>query len=297
MEANDREKKIYRITIIGSIGNFALMTFKFIAGILGHSPAMIADSVHSISDFITDVIVLLFVKISSKPRDVDHQYGHGKFETLAASIIGLMLMGVGAGLLWSGVVKIWDFAHGQVLNAPGMIALIAAAVSIVIKEGLYHYTLYVGKKTESQSVIANAWHHRSDAFSSIATSLGIGGAIMLGGKWSVLDPIAAVLVSILIIKVAISLFVPSINELLEKSLPKETENEIRKAVDEFPEVSDIHNLRTRRIGPVTSIEFHIRMDGNMSVTAAHNITRKIESRLKDILGPETIINIHVEPKK
>lgn len=294
---SDRQKLIYQTTILGSIGNLVLMTFKFIAGILGHSSAMIADAVHSISDFVTDIVVLLFVKISGKPHDCDHEYGHGKYETLATAIIGLMLFGVGIGLLWSGGSKIWDFIHGKPLAAPGMIALVAALLSITVKETLYRYTVRVGKKTDSPAVIANAWHHRSDAFSSIATAAGIGGAILFGDRWAVLDPIAAVIVSLLITKVSFSLFVPSINELLEKSLPHETEMKIRNAIGQIPDVSDVHNLRTRRIGPVSSVEFHVRMDGNMTVTEAHDITRRMESTLKSILGPETLINIHVEPRK
>ena len=293
----NRQKQIYRTTLVGSAANLGLLVFKFAAGVMGHSSAMIADAIHSLSDFVTDIIVVAFVKISGKPRDTDHQYGHGKYETLATVIIGLALIGIGVGIFYTGAVKIRDYIQGIPIGQPGMIALVAALVSIAVKESLYHYTLRVGRRVDSQAVIANAWHHRSDSFSSIATALGIGGAILLGEHWAVLDPIAAVLVSIMILKVAFSLVAPGIGELLEKSLPAETEDAIRRTVGSDPDVSDLHNLRTRRIGPVCSVEFHIRMDGSMTVSASHMVTRRLESSLRALLGPETIINIHVEPRK
>jgi len=295
--ATDRQQRIRNATLYGSGANLGLLVFKLVAGILGHSSAMIADAVHSASDFVTDIIVLLFVRISGKPQDCDHEYGHGKYETLATSIIGLILAGVGIGLFWEGTTKIVFVAKGGTLPSPGIIALTAAVVSIVVKEWLYRYTIKVGKATGSKAVIANAWHHRSDAFSSIAATLGIGGAMLFGGSWVMLDPLAAVIVSILIVKVALSLFIPSINELLEKSLPEEIKCKVIETVESFPEVSDIHKLRTRSIGQVRSLEFHIRMDGNMTVRDSHLVTKHIEARLHDVLGPETFINIHVEPAK
>ena len=230
-----RKKEIMRVTLLGSFANFVLLVFKFVAGIWGHSSAMIADAVHSLSDFVTDIIVLLFVNISSKPKDESHDYGHGKYETLATSIVGIVLLCVGFGLFWEGANKIYDFYFkGIPLESPGMIALVAALISIVIKELLYHITVWVGRKQNSQVVIANAWHHRSDAFSSIGTALGIGGAILLGDNWRVLDPLAAVIVSLFIVKVALQLVIPAINDLLEKSLPKEVEDEILAIISEVP---------------------------------------------------------------
>lgn len=292
-----REKKIFKATIVGSICNLLLMIFKFVAGIAGHSAAMIADAVHSVSDFVTDIIVLIFVKISSQPGDTDHEYGHGKFETLATSIIGIVLFGVGAGIMWNGLKSIWQIYQGEPYAQAEPVALIAALVSIVVKEGLYHYTARVGKAVESDVVVANAWHHRSDAFSSVATAIGIGGAMIFGGKWIVLDPIAACVVSVLIIKSAFSLFIPSINELLEKSLSKDQEQQILDILASTPGVSDPHNLRTRKIGAVKAVEVHIRMDGQTTVSESHAITREIESEIRRILGSGTLINIHVEPRK
>jgi len=298
MKEHIRKRKIMAVTLTGSLANFLLLVFKFVAGVLGHSSAMIADAVHSLSDFVTDVIVLLFINISSKPKDEGHDYGHGKYETLATTIIGIVLMCVGAGLFWDGANKVFGFYFGgEQLESPGKIALIAAIISILIKETLYRLTLYVGKKENSQAVIANAWHHRSDAFSSIGTTLGIGGAILLGDNWRVLDPIAAVIVSILIVKVAFQLVIPAINDLLEKSLPTEVEDKILSIINETPEVRNPHNLCTRRIGNDFAIEVHIRVDGQITVSRAHELTKEIESKLRLKFGPATHIVLHVEPIK
>lgn len=292
-----REKEIYKVTIVGSIVNFVLLAFKFVAGILGHSAAMLADAVHSLSDFVTDVIVLVFVRISNKPQDKDHDYGHGKYETLATAIIGILLLLVGFGILWNGAFSIWAFMKREQLEAPGMVALIAALISILLKEILYQYTVIKGKNLNSQAVVANAWHHRSDAFSSIGTAIGIGGAILLGEHWRVLDPIAAVIVSFFIMKVAIQLLIPCVDELLEKSLPDEVEKDIEQALLSFPGVSEPHHLRTRRIGSYCAIEVHVRMDGGITLEEAHTTATAIEHKLKTMLGEGTLINIHVEPKK
>lgn len=298
MKEETRKEKIMKITVLGSLANFLLLIFKFVAGWLGNSSAMIADAVHSLSDFITDVIVLLFIHISSKPKDKGHDYGHGKFETLATSIIGIVLMCVGIGLFWESSNKIVGFYFkGEELESPRMIALIAALVSILIKELLYRVTLVVGKKENSQALIANAWHHRSDVFSSIGTALGIGGAILLGDQWRILDPLAAVIVSIFIVRVALKLVIPAINDLLEQSLPAEVENEIISIIEETPEVRNPHNLCTRRIGNDFAIEVHIRVDGNTTVMHAHEITRDIEQKLRDKFGSATHITLHVEPIK
>ena len=290
-EGPAREKQIYKVTIVGSVVNFVLL------GIVGHSAAMLADAVHSLSDFVTDIIVLVFVRLSSKPEDDDHDYGHGKYETLATAIIGVCLCLVGLGILWNGANSIWQVIRGGTLPEPGMLALIAALVSIVSKEVLYQYTVYVGRKLDSQAVVANAWHHRSDAFSSIGTAIGIGGAILLGDQWRVLDPIAAVVVSFFIIKVSVKLLVPSMNELLEKSLPAEVENDILSIVLSCPGTLSPHHLRTRRIGTRLSIDLHVRMDGNQTLEEAHRKATLIENKLKERFGLHTYINIHVEPLK
>lgn len=292
-----RERGIFRVTLWGSLVNFMLLVFKFAAGILGNSAAMLADAVHSLSDFITDLIVILFVRLSGKPCDTNHDYGHGKYETLATALIGVMLLLVGVGIFWSGAEKIGQYLCGKPLEAPGSIALIAAALSVVAKEALYHWTVARGHALQSQAVVANAWHHRSDALSSIGTLVGIGGAILLGDRWRVLDPLAAVVVSFFIVKVAIQLFVPSMEELLEKSLPADEERFIVETILQQPGVSDPHNLRTRHIGNYSAIEVHFRMDGSTSLNEAHRATREIEDRLQQKFGNRTFITTHVEPLK
>lgn len=294
---NTREKSIYRVTWIGSIVNILLLVLKFIAGIIGHSSALVADAVHSLSDFITDIIVIVFVKISGKPEDDDHKYGHGKYETLATALIGIALFAVGIGLLINGATKVTEVINGAVLPAPSLIALAIAAISILAKEILYRYTVHVGRNLNSQAVIANAWHHRSDAFSSIGTLVGIGGAIFLGEKWRILDPIAAIAVSTFIIKVAIDLIKPCVDELLERSLPAETEKKILDIIVSFSEISSPHHLRTRRIGNHIAIEVHLRMDGQTTLENAHAIATAVEKRLKEEFGPDTHIGIHMEPIK
>ncbi len=292
-----REKEIFRVTLLGSAANLALVIFKFVAGILGRSGAMIADAVHSLSDFATDIVVMVFVRISGRPQDSDHDYGHGKYETLATALIGVALVVVGLGLLWKGIVNVWEFCHGQILPRPGYVALVAALVSIIVKEGLYRYGAHKSKKLHSSLLHANAWHHRSDALSSIGAAVGIGGAILLGDRWTILDPIASIIVSLLIIHAAVELIGPSVAELLEKSLPDYIDQDIKEIIMSFPQVADPHNLRTRRIGNRRSVEVHIRVDGNMTVNDSHDITRQMEKKLRVLLGKDAFISIHVEPIK
>ena len=292
-----REREIQKVTLVGGAGNVALMIFKLIAGILGHSSAMIADAVHSLSDFVTDIMVLVFVSVSAKPQDRSHDYGHGKFETIATFFIGIALVVAAVGIIVSGVLALIDWAGGADLEAPGQLALWAALLSIAVKEVLYQYTAYKGKKLNSQAVVANAWHHRSDALSSIAAAIGIGGAILLGDRWTVLDPIASIVVGLFLVKVAAGLLRTSIGELTEGSLPEDTEREIEEIITSFPGVSEPHNLRTRRIGNRIAIEAHIRMDGSVSLLKAHDLTSQVERKLKERFGDDTHITLHMEPVK
>lgn len=292
-----REKEIYKVTLWGSAGNLALVAFKAVAGLLGHSPAMVADAVHSLSDFVTDVVVLVFVGISAKPQDESHDYGHGKFETLASFFIGLALMAAAAGIIVSGGMKLVDWWGGAELEAPGAIALWAALLSIAVKEVLYQYTARKGRRLGSQVMIANAWHHRSDALSSIGAAVGIGGAICLGDRWTVLDPLASIVVGLMLVGVAWQLLKVSMGELTECSLPAETEKEIEDIIRSFPDVSEPHNLRTRSIGSRMAIEAHVRMDGSLPLQVAHERATAIEHKLKDRFGPRTHVTIHMEPMK
>lgn len=296
-EAEIRKHKIYRVTFIGFVVNIILSFGKLAAGIFGRSGAMIADAVHSFSDMATDVVVIVFARISAKPEDEGHDFGHGKFETLATLIISLALVAVGAGILWDSIRSIHTVLDGELLPRPGIVALIAAVVSIAAKEVLYRYTVRVGRHLDSPSVVANAWHHRSDALSSIGTLFGIGCAYFLGDKWRIADPIAALLVSVFIFKIAFDLMRTGIDELLEKSLPTEIEDEIISIITTCDQIHAPHNLRTRRIGASIAIEVHVRMDGAMSVARSHELTVDAEQRLRERFGQGTMIAIHVEPLK
>lgn len=284
------------MTLVGSVINVVLLLFKFVAGIIGHSAAMLADAVHSLSDFVTDVIVLVFIHISGKPQDKSHDYGHGKYETLAMTLIGVALLLVALGILNSGAMKIKLWLDGEQLEAPGTIALWAALLSVVLKEGVYRYSMIKARQLNSPAVEANAWHHRSDALSSIGTAIGIGGAIFLGQRWTVLDPIASVVVGIFIVKVSVSLLRRGIGDLLEQSLPDAVEEEILQLVAALPGLSKPHDLRTRRIGNHYAIELHILMDGNITLREAHDKASEVEETLKSHYGQETHVAVHVEPK-
>ena len=292
-----REKEIYKVTIIGGLGNLLLLVFKFVAGILSHSAAMMADAVHSLSDFITDIVVLVFVGISSRPQDASHDYGHGKFETLATMFIGFALAAAAIGIIVNGAVKFASWLNGETLPVPGSLALWAALVSIAVKELLYQYTAAKGKSLESGALKANAWHHRSDALSSIAAAIGIGGAILLGERWTVLDPLASIVVGAMLVKVAWELVKPSLGELTESSLPEQTEKEIMDIVNAVPGVSEPHNLRTRRIGNRIAIEVHVRLDPDMPLREAHQKACLIERNLKERFGGQTHVSVHMEPLK
>lgn len=296
MEESLRKKEADKVTWVGFFLNLILTGFKLLAGIIGHSNAMIADAIHSISDFATDIVVLGSFKIVSKPKDADHDYGHGKYETLASTVVSVALILVGAGILYNGSLSVVQTLNGTKLESPGWIALIAAIISIISKEWLYRYTVVSGEKIKSKAVIANAWHHRSDAFSSIGTMLGIGGAIILGDKWRVLDPIAAIIVSFFILKVGLDIAKGSFGELLECSLAEQEKNNILEIAGNVPGVSHPHNLKTRRIGNAVAIDLHIRVNPHMTVQHAHNITENIENTLRDVFGQNSFISIHVEPE-
>ena len=291
----ERSREICRVTLWGGVMNALLLAFKFVAGIMGHSAAMVADAVHSLSDFVTDIIVLVFVRISGKPKDRSHDYGHGKYETLALTVIGFMLLAVALGIVYGGAMKIFTWLKGEPLEAPGMLALWAALLSIFVKEATFRYSIRKAKQLESQALEANAWHHRSDALSSIGTALGIGGAIFLGQKWTVLDPLASVVVGIFIARVSLDLLKGGIGDLTEQSLPDEVEQEILQLAGSVEGVEEPHDLRTRRIGNPYAIELHILMDGNIPLLVAHDRATEVEELLRRHYGEETHVVVHVEP--
>ena len=292
----DRTAKVTFVTLVGSVVNIILTVFKIFAGVLGRSTAMIADGIHSLSDLLSDIVVIVFVKISAKGRDKDHDYGHGKFETFATLIISLMLIVVAANLMSGGINKIRMILDGGEVSSPGMIALWAAVASIVLKEILYRYTIIQGRALNSPMMIANAWHHRSDAFSSFGSLLGIAGAIFLGDKFVILDPITGCVISIFILVMAVKMSVPAIKELLDVSLPDDVEEKIEATAKSVKGVVDLHELKTRREGPGIIMEGHLVLDSDISLKEAHNISKKVEESLRKEFGPETQISLHLEPE-
>lgn len=290
-----RGRQARKITWIGFWMNSLLTAFKLLAGILGNSGAMLADGVHSLSDFFTDIIVIIGFKITEKPEDDCHNYGHDKYETLATLVISIFLVVVGFELLRSGTVKIVAVMQGSILPRPGAIALAAAVISIAVKEVLYRCTLDVGKKINSSAVIANAWHHRSDSFSSIGVFLGIGGAFVLGERWTILDPIASIIVSLFIFKVAANIIRPAVEELVESSLKEEEVEKIKHTITNYRHVINFHKLKTRRIGTKAAIEFHLLLDANSDLFSAHEIATEIEYEIKTNFSGGCIVTIHLEP--
>lgn len=292
----DRTAKVTFVTLVGSVVNIILTVFKIFAGVLGRSTAMIADGIHSLSDLLSDIVVIVFVKISAKGRDKDHDYGHGKFETFATLIISLMLIVVAVNLMSGGINKIRQILDGGEVSSPGMIALWAAVASIVLKEILYRYTIIQGKALNSPMMIANAWHHRSDAFSSVGSLLGIAGAIFLGDKFVILDPMTGCVISIFILVMAVKMSVPAIKELLDVSLPDDVEEKIEATAKSVKGVVDLHELKTRREGPGIIMEGHLVLDSEISLKEAHDISKKVEESLRKEFGTETQISLHLEPE-
>ena len=291
----NREKSIVRVTVWGAVANVVLAVAKLVAGIVGRSAAMTADAIHSFSDLVSDVIVLVMVKVASRGNDKDHEYGHGKFETLATVAVALLLLAVGGKMLADGVSRIAGFFRGEQMVAPGMIAFWAALVSIAVKEALYQWTAHVGRKFDSPAVVTNAWHHRSDALSSVGSAVGIALASLLGGKWAIMDSVVACAISIFIIRIGVKMALPALRELTEASLPEETENEIRDVILSVDGVLDVHAMKTRKTGPDIIIESHIVVDPEMTVFQAHLLTEYAEDRLRERFGQKTQISLHVEP--
>ena len=283
-----------RCTLVGMTSDICLSALKIVTGIVGHSSAILADGIHSISDTVTDALVYAMVRLSGKGVDERYRYGRGKFETLAAFLISIILVVVALGLMTEGAKDVWEAFNGGTLERPHDIALIVGIVAVVVKEGLYHYTRLKGRKTNSSALKAYAWHHRADALSTAATLVGVAGAMFLGERWRVLDPIAAIAVSVLILVLAYRLGRPAVEELLEVSLPQEEQDKIAGIVNGIDGVKAFHNLRTRRNGNLRVVDMHIKVDGDLTVAQSHDITRRIEQQLAASLG-DVMANIHVEP--
>lgn len=293
---NDTVKIIRKVTLVGFWINAALVALKLFFGYWGKSDALVADGYHSMSDFITDFIVIAFVTASYKKADSDHPYGHGKFETIATVLIGLILFGVGAFIGVEGVSTLVRYLKGETLARPDIWTLYVAIASIAMKEFCYRYTISYGRKLNSSSLVANAWHHRSDAISSIATLIGVSFAIFLGAKWRVMDPIASVAIAIMIAVSAIKIALPSLNELLEVSLPEETIKKIKESIKAVPGVLRVHNLRARKNGHSYIVDVNIHVSPDITVREGHEIATNVEKTLRKQLGPDIIIYVHTEPQ-
>ena len=284
-----------KITHLSIWINIVLTGLKLAAGIFGRSQALIADAIHSLSDFATDIAVLIGLRFTAKPVDKDHAYGHGKYETIVAAIIGLALGYVGIRIAGSAIHRVFDALHGEELTMPSAFAFWAAVVSIGVKEWLFRATMKVARATGSASLIANAWHHRSDAFSSIATAAGVGAAVFLGHDWLILDPIAALFVSIFLLRVAWQIIRAQIGDLTDQNLAPSVCEEILAMARAIPDITEPHNLRTRMVGRITVIDMHIRMRADLPLQQAHAIATTLERTLKQRFGKETIANLHLEP--
>ncbi len=293
-ETSEEVKLGRHVTWVGFWTNAGLSVLKILAGVFGRSSAMIADGVHSASDLVTDVAVLIVIGVSRKKADSSHSYGHGKIETFVTFIISLLLAAVGIGILIDGVERGIDFFKGGEILKPTWLALGMAVISIVIKEWLFRYTRSTARKIASSAMEANAWHHRSDAYSSLATLAGIAGAMFFGPNWRFLDPLAAVIVSILIIAMSWSMAKTSVKELLEASLPEEEAQPIKDIIMSTPGVMDYHHFRSRSNGNTKIVDFHIKLTPDISLREAHDIATNVENRIKNEYGP-AVVNIHMEP--
>lgn len=284
------------VTWVGFWINAVLGVIKVLGGVFGRSAALVADGIHSFSDFLSDIVVIIMVGKAHKRPDMDHQFGHGRYEALATAILSLALLAVAIGIFIDSTRNIIDFFHGKMIPKPADIALIILAVSILSKEWLFHYTRRVGVRIHSEAVVANAWHHRSDAFSSVATLVGVTGAMFLGEKWRVLDPVAALVVAVFIAIVAFKMLGPALGELLGRSLPAEECHEIEKAIANTDGVKGWHALRTFKSGNDAYVEVHIKVDPDMTVRDAHHIATLAERHIKEVL-PDMSVHptTHIEP--
>ncbi|EHM10911.1 cation diffusion facilitator family transporter [Thermanaerovibrio velox DSM 12556] len=286
-----REEKV---SWVGLGVNGLLVMIKYGAGFLGHSAAMVADATHSMSDLLTDVLAVVGFRISAKPSDSCHAYGHGRAETLLEGLCGISLMGAGLFILHGGIVGIWEALKGTA-SAPEGFVVPVALCSVVVKEWLYRYTDRWAARLGSFALRAKALDHRSDALSSVGTLVGIGGAWFLGGRFAVLDSLAAAAVSFFIIRASIPIMGRSLGELMEGALPEEELKRISRALAGTQGVMGHHHVRTRRVGPTSAVEAHVLVDPDMPLWAAHAIATEAERAIKRELGERTLVTIHVEP--
>ncbi len=288
---------IRKVTLVGLWINVALVAAKLFFGYWGKSDALVADGYHSVSDFVTDFIVIAFVGASYKKADKEHPYGHGKFETIATVLISVVLLAVGVFIGLDGASTLISALNGEVLPRPDIWTLYVAVFSILAKEFCYRYTLSYGKRLDSPALKANALHHRSDAISSIATLVGVSFALFMGEAWRIMDPIASIVIAFMIIIPAVKIAIPSINELLEASLPQETTRHMLNVIRSVPGVMKVHNLRSRRNGHSCLVDVNIHVDPDITVREGHAISSAVERRLHKEFGSDMIIYVHIEPQE
>ncbi len=279
-----------KCTWFGMIINILLTGLKFVAGVFGHSQAMIADAIHSFSDLTTDIAVLVGIKYWASPADEDHPYGHARIESIVTAFIGVALFVVAFGIAYNGIKTAFE----PDIKSPEAIALIAAFISIITKEWLYHWTVKKGKEIDSSSVVANAWHHRSDALSSIPALIAVALA-MVHPALAFFDHIGAIVVSIFIIKVSWDILKPVIMELSDRGAPQSQVNSIDEIAINVAGVKEVHSIRSRRVGSGYFVDLHVLVDGNMSVQDGHDIARTVKHELLD-KGPKVLdVIVHLEP--
>ncbi|MEG3638499.1 cation diffusion facilitator family transporter [Magnetococcus sp. PR-3] len=291
-----RHREADRCLLVGVVVNLLLSIAKVIAGILGHSAALVADGIHSASDLVSDGVVWLGMRIARQDPDEEHPYGHGRFETLATLFIALALGAVAAGIVADAVDRIhWGDSSGDPLPVPATIALVAVVISIAAKEGLFHYTLKVGEKLNLRALIANAWHHRSDAVSSIAAMVGILGAQM---GWPVMDPIAAVVVAAILFKVSYSFLVEVFKEITDASsaVDKEIQQQINQVIANHPDVRSAHLFKARRVGSDVRVDIHVVVNATLSVSEGHQIAEQIRVRLLKEVDAVKDALVHIDPE-
>lgn len=295
--SGDKAVKFARhVTWVGFWWNAILGVAKVLGGIWGKSSALIADGIHSFSDFFSDIIVISMVGIARKKPDAMYQFGHGRFETLATIILSVILIVVAAGIFYDGIVNIVNYCEGGVIPKPGWYALLIIVVSIFVKEWLFHYTRNAGRKIKSEVIIANAWHHRTDSFSSFATLIGVAGSLFFSEKWRILDPIAAIIVGVFITIVGINLARPALKEMLGASIDKDSKSAIVKALKNTPGILSYSNLKTFKSGNDGYVIVHIKVDPDISVKEAHHIASKAEHNMKKSVESLTIhASTHIEP--
>ena len=278
------------VTLVGALVNAFLILFKFLAGIFGQSQALIADAVHSISDLFTDFVVLLGLRMGRKAPDEKHHFGHARIETLASAIVGLALI---ATALCLGIKAIWNIYHHTEYH-PTWLALVGAGVSIALKEALYHYTIHIGRRIKSSAIVANAWHQRSDALSSVAVLLGVAGA-RIKPSWHILDSLAALLVSFFIVKVGLEILRNTFREFTDTAPQPEILNKITDCIGTVEGVIDMHDLRVRTLGGLYQMETHIVVDGQLTVAEGHRIAKAVEICLAEEISDVARVIVHVDP--